>query len=231
MLDAQPITPVLLDAIKVLDARWKELPVDKHEFAASLAKQFKSKGCLSDKQWPWVEKLADAIQCAGVPDFTQAEEKEIGEMMGLVDFFAKAKEKMKWPVLVVHTGVFGFRISPATSLGKNPGAVYVKGNKTGQYVGMVGSKGDWCPANAWSPHSASGASLHALLVKLSRHPAETLSEQGLANGKCCMCNTALTDPISMAVGYGKVCAQHFGLPYGKAAAEKTNYHWQEQFAS
>ena len=65
--------------------------------------------------------------------------------------------------------------------------------------------------------------LHALLVKMSRRTAETLSEQGLANGKCCMCNTALTDPVSMAVGYGATCAQtRTGLPYGKVAAAKTD---------
>ena len=60
------IAPVLLDALKVLSKRYDELPADKRDFAVSLAGQFKTKGDLSDKQWFWVEKLADAIQCAGV---------------------------------------------------------------------------------------------------------------------------------------------------------------------
>ena len=71
VMSGQPsIAPVLLDAIEVLHLRYPELSAEKRDFALSLAAQFKTKGTLSEKQWYWVEKLADAIQCAGVPDFT-----------------------------------------------------------------------------------------------------------------------------------------------------------------
>lgn len=71
-MNGQPsIAPVLLDAIEVLHLRYPELPAEKRDFALSLAAQFKTKGYLSEKQWFWVEKLADAVQCAGVPDFTR----------------------------------------------------------------------------------------------------------------------------------------------------------------
>ena len=68
---------------------------------------------------------------------------------GALDFFANAKAKMKWPVLTVHTGGYGFRLGAAPASGKNPGAVYVKGNKSGQYVGMINPKGEWYPAGSW----------------------------------------------------------------------------------
>lgn len=33
-------------------------------------------------------------------------------------------------------------------------------------------------------------------------------------GHCCFCSLPLTDERSTAVGYGKVCADHFGLSWG-----------------
>lgn len=34
---------------------------------------------------------------------------------------------------------------------------------------------------------------------------------GIKHGRCVFCCTKLSDPISMAVGYGQICAAHYGL--------------------
>lgn len=38
---------------------------------------------------------------------------------------------------------------------------------------------------------------------------------GKMTGKCCFCNSPLIDQKSTDVGYGPVCAKHYGLPHGK----------------
>jgi hypothetical protein len=37
---------------------------------------------------------------------------------------------------------------------------------------------------------------------------------GFETGQCSYCGRDLTDPISLKYGYGKVCAENIGLPYG-----------------
>lgn len=53
-----------------------------------------------------------------------------------------------------------------------------------------------------------------LLAKLAANPAEVASEYGKLTGSCCFCEKSLTDARSSAVGYGPVCADKFGLPWG-----------------
>ena len=58
------------EALKVLRERWQELPAKQHEFASSLLSWHESKGYLTEKQWVWIERLADVIRWKDVPDFT-----------------------------------------------------------------------------------------------------------------------------------------------------------------
>src|SRR6185436_1560785 len=41
---------------------------------------------------------------------------------------------------------------------------------------------------------------------------------GHTTGNCSFCARDLTDPRSTSVGYGPICAQHFGLPWGDTGA-------------
>lgn len=58
------------------------------------------------------------------------------------------------------------------------------------------------------------ADLNSLLARLSDNPAAVASEYGRLTGNCCFCTTPLKDARSTAVGYGPICADHFGLPWG-----------------
>ena len=64
-----------LDSVKVLSERFAEVPATSLTFATSLLYQHATKGGLSDKQWAWVDTLADKIECTGVPDFTRPAKK------------------------------------------------------------------------------------------------------------------------------------------------------------
>ena len=41
-------------------------------------------------------------------------------------------------------------------------------------------------------------------------------------GNCMFCARTLTDPQSVAVGYGPICAGHYGLPHGDIETEVAN---------
>jgi hypothetical protein len=56
-----------------------------------------------------------------------------------------------------------------------------------------------------------------LLARLSRDPAGVASEYGRLTGQCCFCGLSLKDTRSTAVGYGPICAEKFGLPWGADA--------------
>lgn len=79
-----------------------------------------------------------------------------------------------------------------------------------QYFGRIDKEGVF--------HATDSAKIpvFALLERLSSHPVETASEYGRLTGQCCFCSLGLKDARSTAVGYGPVCADHFGLPWGAA---------------
>ena len=77
-----------------------------------------------------------------------------------------------------------------------------------QYFGRIDKDGIF--------HATDSASVPVfeLLERLSTRPVDTASEYGRLTGNCCFCQLALKDARSTAVGYGPVCADHFGLPWG-----------------
>jgi len=61
-----------------------------------------------------------------------------------------------------------------------------------------------------------------LLERFAADPAGVAAEYGKLTGNCCFCQLKLTDPQSLAVGYGPICADHWGLPHGKAAMKASS---------
>jgi len=188
------------------------LPASKIDFAKSLLRQLDKKGQLSDKQWLWVDKLADMAQ--GIPDFTKPEREkiEVGKLTGLITMFEKAAKKLKRPEIVLKLDDGReVRIWRAGEKSVNPGHIYVKVDKH-TYAGKVDPTGQYFPVPALDPKVKE--QLAVLLRALSRHPVETAAKHGKLHGRCCFCHLPLSDPKSTAVGYGKVCAENYGLPWG-----------------
>lgn len=57
--------------------------------------------------------------------------------------------------------------------------------------------------------------LAPLLARLAAEPAKVAAEYGHLTGQCCFCARVLNDERSTAVGYGPICAEKFGLPWGQ----------------
>jgi len=54
----------------------------------------------------------------------------------------------------------------------------------------------------------------AELLLLSLDPITVLAQYGKDSGVCCFCRRELTDERSVNVGYGPICAEYYGLPWG-----------------
>lgn len=69
----------------------------------------------------------------------------------------------------------------------------------------------------WQPHGHRkwNEAERDFLDRLNNDPVGFLAEAGKGMEACCYCNKALSDDRSKAVGYGKICASRWGLPWGK----------------
>jgi hypothetical protein len=59
-----------------------------------------------------------------------------------------------------------------------------------------------------------------LLKEFADDPATVAGEIGRWLGRCCFCHRALSDERSTEVGYGPVCAGHYGLEWGVKVEEE-----------
>jgi hypothetical protein len=92
-----------------------------------------------------------------------------------------------------------FSLAPVT--GKNAGAVYVK--EDGIYLGKVmGGK-------LFASRDCSEAQA-AAIVEVAADPKGAAIAHGRLTGQCSICSRELTDPKSIDLGIGPICAANMG---------------------
>jgi hypothetical protein len=199
------------EALKILADNKSQLSTWGKEFQASVSQQFIDKGKLTEQQWHWVFKLAGEIK----------DEKpvpvKVGQIDGIIELFNKAAQHLNHPVVVLGfhkktaygTSWVEMRLKRAATSSANPGAIYVY--IADGYVGKITPGGDWLPNAAGHTYPE----MLPVLVEFAADPAGVATKFGKLTGKCCFCNSKLTDPKSTDVGYGPVCAKHYGLPHGE----------------
>jgi len=84
------------------------------------------------------------------------------------------------------------------------GRIYVK--RDGKVLGTI-------DGDAWEGSVAPPA----ILVALAEDPAAVSAIQGRKMGACCYCRRELTTDASLSVGYGPICADKWGLPWGEVS--------------
>lgn len=94
--------------------------------------------------------------------------------------------------------------------GRYPGLYYNPKQRGPWYFRVLANGGEFqvnpyqvVPPEAWEE-----------LFALERNPLSAIKAYGLATCSCSMCGRELTDPRSTEVGYGPVCAERWGLPWG-----------------
>lgn len=124
-------------------------------------------------------------------------------------FERAATAGLKRPRIAVHVEGVDLELSRAPMEGRNPGAIYVK--LSGAYSGKVLREGgDFQPARDADPR------IGPALVAFGLNPAGVAAASGRLTGSCSFCARRLDDARSVAVGYGPVCADRYGLPWGEA---------------
>jgi hypothetical protein len=144
----------------------------------------------------------------------------VGDLSGIVALFDRARQHLRFPAIVLD----GFRVNVAGGRAREPGSLTVTsvdrtqystrfgGGEQRQYFGRVTRAGIFEPARG-APEG-----LGAKLRQFACDPAGEAARYGRLHGVCCFCNKPLRDERSTSVGYGPVCADHFGLPWGATVA-------------
>ncbi len=174
------------------------------EFPSSLLRQYDNGRPLSAKQWYWVERLAAPRPVEQLPSFA-----------GVLDLFARAREHLKYPKIALLVGEQPVRLHVAGPRSRHAGSVQITDGTGfgGLYFGRVDPNGQATLSEKNLPPPAKQALVN-LLTALAERPAEVAAHYGKLTGNCCFCSRALSDARSTVVGYGPVCAEHYGLPWG-----------------
>lgn len=186
-----------------------------------------------DKCWLVPDDVAEEVQAlvpGDAPHRAGRISASVGDMRGVIALFDRARKKLKTPAIVLAVpGMPGetspIRLTIASDKAKVPGSITVASQAkivpapaddqfpSREWYGRVLVNGTFQPSDAGARHSAA---ITARLIELSRDPARVAAEHGRLTGRCCWCHRALTDEKSTAVGYGRKCAENYGVAWGTA---------------
>ena len=159
---------------------------------------------LSGPQMAWVHKL---VVDAGKP--TVAVDADFS---GVIALFDKANAHLKYPKIALDVDGVEVKLQRCGERSSHPGCVNVTdggGYGNSRWYGRIERDGSLTSGRALTDE------VRALLINLAKDPAHIAAEYGKRTGNCCFCCRALTDERSVSVGYGPVCAQSYGLPWGE----------------
>lgn len=139
--------------------------------------------------------------------------------MNIFELFAKAQTNLKYPHLTLT--VDGLKVKLATN-SHRPG-VFISNGKYDfdrKIYGVIhptdiGAKVSWRPEYAIIP------SIRPMMIELVKDPIKFCSLHGLKFSYCCFCGKELTAKESLFAGYGPICADNWGLPWGEVKQEST----------
>ena len=173
------------------------------DFYDSLLSQYRRKGDLSDKQCACIERALDKAL-----NPKPAETEDLGDFSRVIELFDTAKRHLKYPKIRLTAGGEPLVLSVAGERAKRPGTINVtNGGPFGdnKWYGRITREGELEKSRATTDE------VIAVLKALAKDPAKTAEMYGKLHNNCCFCARDLSDPRSVAAGYGPVCADHFGL--------------------
>ena len=203
------------DDIAALTRNLRNLTGSDADFARSLIRSVESHGFATEKQTYWLQRMAR--KAAGLPE-VETKTAAVGDLAAVYAMFETAKKHLKKPAVVLGYSRAGrtseLTIYVAGPQSRTPGALQVK-DDDGTWWGRVHQDGNFEQSRRDPPPMG----VVDILRRFAADPMTVAAEHGHLSGKCCFCNRKLTDPKSTAVGYGPICAEHFGLAWGSRAAQ------------
>lgn len=150
----------------------------------------------------------------------QRSAEQVGDLSGILALFDNARQHLRHPAIVLD----GFRVSVAGARSSHPGSLSITSLERSE-PGRYGMQRKWYGRvnldGTFSPGREAPAGLGEQLRCFAADPAREAAAYGHLHGACCFCNRALTDERSTTVGYGPICADHFGLPWGYSETAET----------
>jgi hypothetical protein len=187
-------------------------------FARSLVEAH-ARGRLSERQRPWLHKLATetvARREGAAPAAAPAPAAAVN-LTGINALFATASQHLRHPKITLDQDGRRLRLSIAGARSRYAGSLMVTdGRPFGE--------------NTWYGHITQDGAFHAsrsseqwvvdALTALGDDPASFARLYGRKTGNCCFCARELSTAESLTAGYGPICADHYGLPWGEVDAQE-----------
>lgn len=210
-IDSTNLPEVITDLEGLMD----ELSIKDREFANNLINgkygYHKRNGKLSGKQVHWIEVLY--MRALGID--APPKEETVGNLEGLINLFVLAKQNLKFPKIKLEVNGNPLRLALAGPKSKYHGSVTITdGGPYGdnKWYGAVS------PEGAWKPSRAVTDELRPLIARtltaFSNDPKHAAMTYGHMSSNCCFCAKQLDTKESVHAGYGPVCADKWGLPWG-----------------
>lgn len=140
--------------------------------------------------------------------------------MNIMDIFDKAKQNLKYPrYTYMHEGK-KIQFSLAGPNSARPGTLNITngagyGEADNLFYGRVIRLKTGNVIVEWSrAYQLASSDIRFKIAELIDNPVEEGKLHGQKFAHCCFCSTELTSKSSLAVGYGPICAEKWGLPWG-----------------
>lgn len=170
---------------------------DWSSFALSLENSFAEHGRLSEKQIAAARSMMEKAAQRKAEKQANAPKVEVSAIEALFD--TATGSGLKRPVFRALDGI---EVSKAPATGRNAGALYVKEN--GEYAGKI------VGGQYLSTRTASERVLPRLIA-IAADPMGEATLFGKQTGSCGCCGRELTDPVSVEMGIGPICASKWGF--------------------
>lgn len=175
------------------------------DFAVSLFMAYKS-GKMTIKQRGWMHKMAVEVATASKPTETVVVTEDFSKISSMFQHASKSG-KLKYPKIYFEVDGEPLKIFLAGPNSKYVGCLQITdGGSYGnnKYYGRVEKDG------VYHPHRNAPAWVAEFLREFAKSPAEVAHKYGARTGRCCFCNTPLTERSADA-GFGDTCAKAYGL--------------------
>lgn len=208
--------PEQLPYVQKLHGLIEKLPKKNVGFAQSLVNSYRQYKKLTENQMKWVHKM---IAEAEAPLERKPLDKpalfELPGFKAIEGLLYQARKAVTFPCIRLRYGKVAIELRPKErTRGVN---VRYDQKKIGHFEGEKFFASPYFEPNY--------PGLVFSLQELIDDPVGTAARFGKETKCCSFCGIGLTDPRSQLVGYGPICADNYGLPWGdrpaKVVSEKT----------
>ena len=186
------------------------------EFPKSLITSFDTKGRLSESQWFWAHKLVLDNRRKASSVSSGGDMLKPGSHARISQLFDTAAEGgLKRPRITIRHNEHELLFTIAGSGSKFPGAVNVMS------PGAFGERtwfGRLLDSDLLHRSADCTDAIAGIVAEFADDPIEFAATHGRRSGFCCFCGRELRTDESTSVGYGPVCAERWGLPWGSKTA-------------